>query len=149
MRGRWSMGALWGIALATAAVACVGSSPEPPGSGSAIGSPPTPAQRPESTATLEIVSPSDGQVVDGSRVPVRLSLDGGRLVPAASTDLRPDEGHLHVVLDDGLVDMTARLRSDLADVAPGPHLLRVEYVASDHAPFDPRVIDAASFEVET
>ena len=28
------------------------------------------------------------------------------------------------------------------------HILKVEFVANDHAPFDPRVIAEASFEVK-
>jgi hypothetical protein len=33
-------------------------------------------------------------------------------------------------------------------VAPGQHTLRVEFVASDHLPFDPRVISEVVFEVK-
>jgi hypothetical protein len=87
-------------------------------------------------------------VVGSSIVPLRVSLNGGKLVPAASTNLRPDEGHLHVLLDDQLVSMTSGLRENIPDVQAGSHVLRVEFVASDHAPFDPRVIDDVTFEVE-
>jgi hypothetical protein len=36
----------------------------------------------------------------------------------------------------------------LSNLTPGQHLLKVEFVASDHAPFDPRVIAAVAFEVQ-
>jgi hypothetical protein len=110
---------------------------------------PTPTQgaRPASTATLSIVSPKNGQVVRGEAVDVRADLEGARVVQTTSTTLRPDEGHLHVILDDSLVTMTADLETHLADLTPGRHLLQVEFVASDHAPFNPRVIAKVSFEV--
>jgi uncharacterized protein DUF6130 len=103
--------------------------------------------RPASTAKLSIVSPTNGQVVQGNSLEVKNRLEGARIVPAASTNLRPDEGHLHVILDDSLVTMTAELRTRLTDLTPGRHLLQVEFVASDHAPFNPRVIDKVAFEV--
>jgi hypothetical protein len=37
---------------------------------------------------------------------------------------------------------------DLRDVSPGPHTLQAEFVAADHAPFDPRVTAAVRFETE-
>jgi hypothetical protein len=51
-----------------------------------------------------------------------------------------------VILDDQLISMTSGFEQTIPDVAPGQHLLKVEFVASDHAPFDPRVIAAVSFE---
>jgi len=104
------------------------------------------AERPSTDATLAIASPTDGEVLAGD-VEVRLRLRGARLVDQASTDLRPDEGHLHVVLDDRLISMTGGLEQTLPDVEPGTHLLKVEFVANDHAPFEPRVIAAVAFEV--
>jgi hypothetical protein len=109
---------------------------------------PTPAvvPRPQSTAELGILTPSSGDVVDPGAVPLRISLEGAQLVEGASTDIEPDEGHLHVLLDGELVDMTSGLRGRLPDVEPGRHVLRVEFVAADHAPFDPRVVADVVFE---
>jgi hypothetical protein len=105
------------------------------------------AERPRTGATLRIVTPSDGDVLVAD-VDIELELDGARVVEQTSTELRPDEGHIHVVLDDQLISMTDGLRQTIRDVAPGPHVLKVEFVANDHAPFDPRVIEAVAFEVE-
>jgi hypothetical protein len=105
------------------------------------------AERPSTEATLTIVSPEDGDVL-GSSVDVAIELDGARVVSQTSTDLRPDEGHIHVLLDDELVSMTDGLEQTLRDVEPGLHILKVEFVANDHAPFDPRVIEAVAFEVD-
>jgi Family of unknown function (DUF6130) len=79
-------------------------------------------------------------------VGLEISLEDAVIVPQTSTDVAPDEGHLHVILDDQLISMTSRLRDTIADVEPGRHLLKVEFVASDHLPFDPRVIAVVSFE---
>jgi hypothetical protein len=123
-------------------VAC---SSDPP-SASPSSRPPA-ASRPSSTAKLAIVSPRNGETLPGPAVPLKVSLEGAAITAATSTNLRPDEGHLHVILDDRLVSMTSGLRENIPDVKPGPHLLRVEFVASDHAPFDPRVIQQVAFEV--
>lgn len=104
--------------------------------------------RPSSTATLAIVSPRNGQTLAGPTVPLKVTLEGAEITAATSTNLRPDEGHLHVILDDRLISMTSGLRENIPDVKPGPHLLRVEFVANDHAPFDPRVIEQVAFEVK-
>jgi hypothetical protein len=105
------------------------------------------AERPSTEAMLTIVTPSDGDVL-GPTVDVEVELTGARVVQETSTDLRPDEGHIHVLLDDQLVSMTDGLEQTLRDLEPGLHVLKVEFVANDHAPFDPRVIEAVAFEVE-
>ncbi|MEO8476692.1 MAG: hypothetical protein ABI572_06530 [Actinomycetota bacterium] len=106
-----------------------------------------PGPRPSTAATVAIVSPKNGETVRASAVALKISLDGGSISTTTSTDLVPDEGHLHIVLDDRLISMTSGLASVIPDVTPGTHLLKVEFVANDHAPFDPRVIAAVSFEV--
>ena len=104
--------------------------------------------RPSSTAQLSIVAPKVGQVVHGSSVDLHVKLQGAKLVPATTTHIVPDEGHLHVILDDTLISMTEGLEQTIPDVAPGEHRIMVEFVASDHAPFDPRVVSVVAFEVE-
>jgi hypothetical protein len=120
--------------------------------GDAPASTPAPASsataRPASTATLEIVEPVDDAVVAGDAGKVVFALGRGTLVDLAETEVRPDEGHLHVTVDGALVSMTGGLRQELGHLAPGPHLLKAEYVAADHAPFEPRVLAAVAFTVE-
>ncbi len=50
-------------------------------------------------------------------------------------------------LDGALVSMTYGLKQDvsIADLSPGAHRLEAEYVAVDHAPFNPRVIAEVTF----
>ena len=112
---------------------------------------PTPtvsADRPASPAKLAILSPKNGQVVHGTTVEMKVSLKDAKIVPATSATIVPDEGHLHVILDDQLISMTGDTTQLLSNLTPGQHLLKVEFVASDHAPFDPRVIAAVAFEVQ-
>jgi hypothetical protein len=108
----------------------------------------TPEVRPSSPAKVTILSPTNGQVVHGSDVKIRLELTGAKIVPATTTDIVPTKGHLHVYLDDQIVSMNFKLTGDIGGLEPGLHVLRVEFVASDHRPFDPRVFTAVTFEAE-
>jgi hypothetical protein len=111
-----------------------------------VGHTSTPDVRPSSPAKVAILSPTNGQVVHGSDVRIRVQLTGAKIVPATTTDIVPTRGHLHVYLDDQIVSMNFKLTGDIGHVRPGMHVLRVEFVASDHLPFDPRVFTAVTFE---
>jgi hypothetical protein len=134
------------VALVLAACGGGGGSSDPTGGSGPTGPPTASGPRPASTAQLTIVSPTEGQTIDGGTVSLRVDLQGAEIVPATTTNIVPDEGHLHVILDEQLISMTADLAQTIPDVGPGEHLLKVEFVASDHIPFDPRVIAAVSFE---
>jgi hypothetical protein len=116
--------------------------------GDAPAAPGAPAPRPSSSAVLGIASPEAGAVVRGDQVDLVVELEGATLTDVASTDLRPDEGHLHVFLDDQLVTMTSGFEQVLRDLVPGEHIVKVEFVANDHIPFEPRVLAAVSFLVK-
>ena len=111
--------------------------------------PDTTTARPSSTATVAIVTPAAGEVFHGNpaRVPVRIRLDGGRIVPFTSTKLVENTGHVHVFLDGSLIAMTTSLRRTI-DVLPGRHTITAEFVAVDHVPWDPRVRTSVRFDVE-
>ncbi len=106
-----------------------------------------PAVRPRSTARLAILSPAPGAEITGRILHLRLALTGGTIVPQTSTHLSPDKGHIHVYLDGRAVSMTYGLEQDIP-VTPGRHLLQAEFVATDHFPFDPRVISTVVFTVK-
>src|SRR5262245_7362 len=136
------------LVVALLAASCVGDGVDTTGSTGSNGSTASSGQRPSSTAKLSIVEPEVDQVVHGSSVDLKVRLRGAKLVPATTTDIVPDEGHLHVLLDDQLISMTEGVEQTIPDVTPGPHRIQVEFVASDHAPFDPRVVAVVQFEVK-
>lgn len=135
----------WGVLLLATGLALAGCGGDP---SPAASSDPAPGPRPSSTASLAIVEPQDDALVRGDTVDVVFRLEGGTLVDLTETEVRPDEGHLHVTLDGALVSMTGGLEQELTGLAPGPHLLKAEYMAADHAPFEPRVLAAVAFTVE-
>jgi hypothetical protein len=95
---------------------------------------------------LAIVDPANEATVLAGTLTVRLDLQGARIVDAATTALRPDEGHVHLSLDGKLVSMAYGLEQQV-EVAPGVHRLVAEFVAGDHAPFEPRVVVTRTFAV--
>jgi len=119
-------------AVAGAVIACAG---EPAPTHPAI---PSTGPRPSSPATVEIVEPEQGATVTGDTLHVVLKLNGATIVPQTSTAIRPDEGHVHLYVNNVLVSMNYGLEQDLP-VQPGSTVLRAEFVAADHAPFSPRV----------
>jgi hypothetical protein len=134
------------LMLGVAPVALVAAVVVPPMFGPRI----APGPRPRSTATISFVEPTPGEVVRGDDLHVRLRLEGGRIVQQTTTNITPDTGHVHVYLDGSLLSMTYGEQRDVpvGDLSPGVHRLLAEYVAADHAPFDPRVTATVSFVKE-
>lgn len=117
-----------------------------------LGPPPVDlTNRPASTVRLAIEEPTSGQQVpQGTTVRVRLELRDARVVPESTSTVVPDEGHIHLTLDGRLLSMTYDSSTPMTlptDLDPGDHVLEVEFVATDHAPFDPRVRAETVFEV--
>jgi hypothetical protein len=102
--------------------------------------PPSPSlgPRPASPATVEIQQPTANSTVTGATVHVALRLTGATIVAQTTTDIRPDQGHVHLYVNNQLVSMNYGLEQDLP-VQPGTIVLKAEFVAADHAPFNPRV----------
>jgi hypothetical protein len=123
---------LWPAVLVLVLAACGGSSPGTSAPATAGG------PRPSSPAVVSIVQPGPNASVTGPAVHVELKLENAIIVPATSTNLKPDEGHVHLYVDNVLVSMNYGLTQDLS-LKPGTYQLKAEFVAADHAPFDPRV----------
>jgi hypothetical protein len=106
------------------------------------------ANRPSSTARLEILSPLPGQVFQGDPVVVsiQLRLVGGTIVSSTTAKAVPNVGHIHVFLDGKPITLTLSLR-DRLEVRPGIHKLEANFVAGDHGPFKPPVGASVSFAV--
>jgi hypothetical protein len=122
------------VGLALAAVLLVSCSGQPSPS-------PSQAARPSSPAVVTILQPTSGSTVSGTSVPVELKLDGAVIVKQTTTNIRPDQGHIHLFVDNVLVSMNYGLEQDIS-VHPGTYVLKAEFVAADHAPFNPRVFSA-------
>jgi hypothetical protein len=105
--------------------------------------------RPASSATIAFTEPVPDQQTRGDTLDVVMTLQGGRIVDASSTALTTDTGHIHLSLDGRLVSMTYGLVQEIsiAGLGPGRHTLEAEFVAADHAPFDPRITASVTFEV--
>jgi len=136
-RRRRALG-VWFVALASTLIGCSGPTQ------TTAPTPPAAQTRPRSTARLTIVSPAPGATVTGPVLHVRLQLTGAEIVPQTSTHLSPDKGHVHLLLDGKVVSMAYGVTQDVP-VTAGTHLLQAEFVATDHFPFNPRVITTVTF----
>ncbi len=117
------------------------------GAGGSPGGSAASADRPSSTGRIAIDAPHNGQIVKGTNLTLRLELTGAKIVSATTTRIRPDQGHVHVMLDGKLISMNYKLSEKLPKLSLGTHLIQVEFVAADHQPFDPRVLTQAAFQV--
>lgn len=104
------------------------------------------AERIASDAKMAIVEPAQGAKITGNKLRVVISLEGGKIIPQATKNIKPNEGHIHLSLDGKLSTMTYGLDQAI-EVTPGRHILQAEFVAGDHAPFKPRIISARQIEV--
>jgi hypothetical protein len=131
--------------VAIGAVACGGNGG---GSGGSPSPTPTSTQRPSSPAKIAIVSPKDGAVIHGTSLQLVVSLKGAHIVKPTTTHIVPTQGHIHVFLDNKIISMTYGLTQTVGGLTPGTHVLQAEFVASDHLPWNPRIISAVSFAVK-
>ena len=102
---------------------------------------PVETTRPSTGARISFLVPANDEVFDGSpaHVPIAVRLTGGRIVPFTSTHLVPNEGHIHLYLNDNIVLMSFGTRTTLTIPKPGRYRLTAEFVAVDHQPWHPRV----------
>lgn len=103
--------------------------------------------RPSSTARISILQPEPGAVVAADEVVVEVELTGATLVPEATTNIQPDEGHVHIKVDGETITLLGGLEERVPGLDPGTHLLEVEFAAGDHGSFDPPVIQTVTFTV--
>jgi hypothetical protein len=129
------------LGLAVTLAACGGGS----SSNTPNGGQTTSGTRLSSSGELAIVDPAPGTVVRGTETVVKITLQGGKVIEQTSTDLKPDEGHIHVTLDGKLLTLLAGLEYKVTGLTPGSHIVQVEFVAADHGPFNPRVLATSTF----
>ncbi len=120
--------------------------PDSPGPAASVASPA--GSRPSSPAVITFDQPAPNEAVTGTTVHVVIALKNATIVSATTTTIRPDQGHVHLYVDNVLVSMNYGLTQDLP-VHPGTYVIKAEFVAADHAPFDPRVwSDQVAFTVK-
>lgn len=108
---------------------------------------PKAGERPTTQARIQIVSPTPNQVT-GPDVTVTVNLIGAREVPQVTGEIKPDEGHIHIALDNNVVAMAYGDSHTLTGLTPGQHAIQVDFVAVDHVPFRNRVTAAVLFTVQ-
>jgi hypothetical protein len=106
-----------------------------------------PPERPVTPARIQIVAPIPNQET-GPDVTVQVKLIGAKEVPQQAGEVKPDEGHIHVMLDGVVVAMAYGDSQVLKGLTPGEHSVQVDFVAVDHVPFRNRVTAAVLFKVK-
>jgi hypothetical protein len=125
--------------LAAAMVATLGAGCGAPAAPSQLAAPSAAlGPRPSSPAKVEILQPTSNAALTGTTLHVVLKLTGATIVQATTTTIKPDEGHVHLYVNNILVSMNYGLEQDI-QVQPGSIDLKAEFVAADHYPFNPRV----------
>jgi hypothetical protein len=120
------------------------------GSGTPAPTPyPTPAgglgHRPSTPVKITLLSPTNGEVVHGTTLVVRVSITGGVVTKVTTADITPTKGHVHLYLNNQLIFMSYTLSQPIT-VKPGlEYSMHAEFVAQDHYPFDPRDVTPTVF----
>src|ERR1700689_3639143 len=119
--------------------ACQSTSPSDPTGTPAPTPYPTPVgglgHRPSSPVKITLLSPTNGEVVHGTSVLVKVSIVGGIITPTTSSIISPTKGHVHLYINNQLIFMQYSL-SETITVKPGvEYAMYAEYVAQDHFPF--------------
>jgi hypothetical protein len=141
------------LVLLTTLLVCVtacGSATADGGSGTPAPTPyPTPVggldHRPATPVKITLLSPTSGEVVHGTTLVVRVSITGGVVTSATTSDITPTKGHVHLYLNNQLIYMQYTLSQPIT-VKPGlEYSMYAEFVAQDHFPFDPRDVTPTIF----
>ena len=131
------------LLLATALLAACGGGSSTPAPTPSL----TPAtqNRPSSPVKVTVDEPANGAVVHGTSVHIVVSVNGGMVTPAYSTNISPTVGHVHLYMNGQLVYMSYTLHQDLP-VNPGvEYTMYAEWVAADHFPYSPRDVTPTIF----
>jgi hypothetical protein len=138
------------LTIALAAVTACGSVAADGGSGTpAPTSYPTPVgglgHRPSSPVKITLISPVNGSTVAGTSVLVRVSVTGGEVTPAVTSQITPTKGHVHLYLNNQLIYMSYTLQQQITVKSGVEYTMYAEFVAQDHFPFSPRDVTPTIF----
>ena len=104
------------------------------------------------TPKLEMITPSEGQTIYGSKVPVLFSVENVEIVDyQQNTKAEAGHGHIHVWLDDQNPTAQSAVKATqdthtFSDVAYGEHNLRAELVGNDHKSLVPPQVVTVKFK---
>jgi len=96
---------------------------------------------------IALLSPTNGEVVHGTTLVVRVSITGGVVTTTTtnSSDITPTKGHVHLYLNNQLIYMSYTLSQPIT-VKPGlEYSMYAEFVAQDHFFFSPRNVTPTIF----
>jgi hypothetical protein len=101
--------------------------------------------RPPTPVKITLLSPTNGEVVHGTTLVVKVSITGGVVTTVTTSDITPTKGHVHLYLNSQLIYMSYTLSQPIT-VKPGlEYSMYAEFVAQDHFPFDPRDVTPTIF----
>lgn len=83
--------------------------------------PPESSLQPADGASVKIVSPKNGQVISGDKVPLEFKMTKGK---------RGE--HVHAYVDGEMMGMFKSAKGTLTGVKPGHHILELRVATSDH-----------------
>lgn len=102
--------------------------------------------------SLKVITPSEGQTIYGQKVPVLIAVDNFSIIDyQIEKSAAPGIGHVHLWLDDAnpTRDSAVKLTTDeftFSDVPYGNHTLRAELVTSTHQSQNPPVVSIIKFK---
>ena len=102
-------------------------------------------------AQAYIIWPSDGQVIEGGKLWVRMGLRNMGVAPAGVE--KPNTGHHHLLVNTGLAPLDQEIPNDrnhlhfgggqteaMVELPPGTHTLQLIMGDKDHVPHNPPVV---------
>ena len=95
--------------------------------------------------SFNIISPHDGQIIDGSTAVVKLEAGNFSIVPVGSP-VKKNEGHFHVWLD-SVKKVTTNPVTTFENVSSGKHTIVAELVKSDHSSLSPKIIRTVTINI--
>ena len=96
--------------------------------------------RPSSPAHIWFISPTANETVTGTILHIDVGISGAELTTSTSTHIVPTLGHIHLYTDNELTYMNYKPTLDLPVHAGLTYAIYAEFVATDHFPFNPRVL---------
>lgn len=141
------------LVLLTATLACLTACSSATADGPSGTPAPTPyptpvgglGHRPSTPVKITLLSPTNGEVVHGTTLVVKVSITGGVVTTVTTSDITPTKGHVHLYLNSQLIYMSYTLSQPIT-VKPGlEYSMYAEFVAQDHFPFDPRDVTPTIF----